>query len=45
MPMLDIQHLTKSFGGVQALNDLDFHVDKGDAVTCACSSVDNVQQF
>jgi branched-chain amino acid transport system ATP-binding protein len=33
MPVLDIQHLTKSFGGVQALNDLDFHVDKGEIVS------------
>jgi len=33
MPMLNIQHLTKSFGGVQALNGLDFHIDKGEIVS------------
>jgi branched-chain amino acid transport system ATP-binding protein len=33
MPILDIQQLTKSFGGVQALNGLDFHVDKGEIVS------------
>ena len=31
--MLNIQHLTKSFGGVQALNGLDFHIDKGEIVS------------
>jgi ABC-type branched-subunit amino acid transport system ATPase component len=33
MPILDVQHLTKNFGGVQALNGLDFHVDKGEIVS------------
>jgi branched-chain amino acid transport system ATP-binding protein len=33
MPILDIQHLTKRFGGVRALNGLDFHVDKGEIVS------------
>jgi ABC-type branched-subunit amino acid transport system ATPase component len=33
MPILDVQHLTKKFGGVQALNGLDFHVDKGEIVS------------
>jgi ABC-type branched-subunit amino acid transport system ATPase component len=33
MPILDVQHLTKKFGGVQALNGLDLHVDKGEIVS------------
>jgi branched-chain amino acid transport system ATP-binding protein len=33
MVMLDIKNLTKSFGGVQALNGLDLQVDKGEIVS------------
>lgn len=33
MPVLEITNLTKGFGGVQALDGLDFHVDKEEIVS------------
>ncbi len=30
--MLDVRHLTKSFGGVRAVDDFSFHVDAGEIV-------------
>ncbi len=33
MPLLEISSLTKRFGGVQALDGLNFHVDKGEIVS------------
>lgn len=32
MPQLEITGLTKQFGGVKALDELDFHVDEGEVV-------------
>ncbi len=32
MPLLEIKNLRKGFGGVQALDGIDFHVDKGEIV-------------
>ena len=32
MPLLEITGLTKQFGGVKALDNLDFHVDEGEVV-------------
>lgn len=31
--LLDIQNLSVTFGGLNALSDLDFHVDKGEIVS------------
>ena len=33
MPLLEITNLRKGFGGVQALDGIDFHVDKGEIVS------------
>lgn len=33
MPVLEITNLRKTFGGVKALDGLDFHVDKGEIVS------------
>ncbi|MFV2000525.1 MAG: ATP-binding cassette domain-containing protein, partial [Acidimicrobiia bacterium] len=33
MPVLETTNLTKGFGGVQALDGLDFHVDKEEIVS------------
>ena len=33
MPLLEIQGLSKAFGGVQALNAVDFHIEKGEIVS------------
>ena len=32
MALLEISGLTKQFGGVKALDNLDFHVDEGEVV-------------
>ena len=31
-PVLDLHGVNKSFGAVQALSDVDFHVDPGEVV-------------
>ena len=31
--LLDIQNLSVTFGGLDALSDLDFHVDEGEIVS------------
>ncbi len=33
MRMLDIQRLSVTFGGLHALNNLDFHVNEGEIVS------------
>ena len=33
MTLLDVQHITKRFGGLTAVNDVSFHVDKGEVVS------------
>jgi ABC-type branched-subunit amino acid transport system ATPase component len=33
MPLLEIQNLAKSFGGLRAINGLDIHVDEGEVVS------------
>lgn len=33
MPLLEINGLTKSFGGLRAIQSLDFHVDEGEVVS------------
>ena len=33
MTLLDVQHITKRFGGLTAVNNVSFHVDKGEVVS------------
>ncbi len=32
MPLLKVKNLTKAFGGLMAVNDVSFHVEKGEIV-------------
>jgi branched-chain amino acid transport system ATP-binding protein len=32
MPLLEVENLTKSFGGLTAVNNVSFHVDEGDVI-------------
>lgn len=36
--IIDIRHLKKSFGSLEVLHDIDFHIDKGEVVTIIGSS-------